>query len=413
MSDLKKVFKIIEGYRDEIISLQEDLTSKIALGPENGGEGEHEKAEYLKQRLKELHPDRIEEVNAPDQRIREGNRPNLIALWEGKADSPTVWVLSHMDVVPPGDLSLWDSDPYRVKVEGDRIIGRGVEDNQHGLVSSFLGLRGILEAGVSLNRNVGLVFVADEETGSEFGLGYILKTRKALFHPDDLIIVPDAGNEEGTMIEVAEKSLLHLKFTVLGRQCHASTPHKGKNSMFGSARLIVELEQIKEKYNLEDELFSPSISTFEPTRIEENVPNINTIPGRNVFYYDCRILPHYKVSEIISEMRAISDKVSEELTLKIEIEQDYRIDAPEPTPATSRVVQELILALKTVKGLEGKPMGIGGGTVAALFRQEGRHAAVWSTACDSAHQPNEYSLISNTISDAKVFASLYLGEFDA
>ena len=41
MSDLKKVFNILEGYRDEIISFQEALTSKIALGPENGGEGEN------------------------------------------------------------------------------------------------------------------------------------------------------------------------------------------------------------------------------------------------------------------------------------------------------------------------------------------------------------------------------------
>ena len=55
-------------------------------------------------------------------------------------------------------------------------------------------------------------------------------------------------------------------------------------------------------------------------------------------------------------------------------------------------------------------MGIGGGTVAALFRQQGLPAAVWSTCPDTAHQPNEYCLISDIIRDTKVFAALYLDE---
>ena len=181
MSDLKKVFRIIEGYREEIISLQRDLTSKVALGPDNGGDGEHEKAEYMKERVKELQPSMIEEINAPDERTSAGDRPNIIAIWEGQPGSPAVWVLSHLDVVPPGDLSLWSSDPYRIEVKGDKIIGRGVEDNQHGLVSSFLGIKAIHEAGVSLKRSVGLIFVADEETGSHYGLGYILKNRRDIF----------------------------------------------------------------------------------------------------------------------------------------------------------------------------------------------------------------------------------------
>jgi succinyl-diaminopimelate desuccinylase len=52
-------------------------------------------------------------------------------------------------------------------------------------------------------------------------------------------------------------------------------------------------------------------------------------------------------------------------------------------------------------------MGIGGGTVAAFFREAGLPAAVWSTCADTAHQPNEFCLISHVITDAKVFATIY------
>jgi len=90
---------------------------------------------------------------------------------------------------------------------------------------------------------VGLALVADEETGSQYGLRYILENHKEIFKKEDLIIVPDGGNEEGTMIEVAEKSMLWLKFTIYGSQCHASTPDKGRNSLYAAARLILELEE--------------------------------------------------------------------------------------------------------------------------------------------------------------------------
>ena len=56
-------------------------------------------------------------------------------------------------------------------------------------------------------------------------------------------------------------------------------------------------------------------------------------------------------------------------------------------------------------------MGIGGGTVAAFFRRAGLPAAVWCTVSDTAHQPNEYCLISNILTDAKIFACLYLDEY--
>ena len=408
MAEPEKVFKKIEGYRDEIIDFQRDLTSRVALGPDNGGTGEHEKADYLKERIKALGPDHFKEIKAPDKRAKDGYRPNIIAIWGRDIRSPAAWVLCHMDIVPPGELSLWEGDPYIIRVEGDKIIGRGVEDNQHGIVSSYFALKAIRESGVNFKRPVGLAFVADEETGSKYGLDYLLKNHGELFKHDDLIIVPDGGNEEGTMIEVAEKSMLWIKFTVTGRQCHASTPDKGNNSLYGAARLIVALEGLKKEFHLADDLFSPPISTFEPTKIEANVPNINTIPGKDVFYVDCRILPSYQVEDIVASAKDIAEDLARGLDLSIKVEQYYRQDAAEPTPAEAPVVKALSRAIRGVKGLEAKPMGIGGGTVAAFFRQAGLPAAVWITAKDTAHQPNEYCFINDIIEDAKIFASVFL-----
>jgi len=408
MPELEKIFTRIDGSRQEIIQLQEALTSRVALGPENNGSGEHAKAGYIRDLLGSLEPDVLDEYRAPDERALDGYRPNLIAKWGGDVAGPTLWVLSHSDIVPPGDISLWKSDPYQTKVEGDKIIGRGVEDNQHGFVSSYIALKAVIESGQGFGKPVGLAVVADEETGSVYGLSYLLRHQGELFRKDDLIIVPDGGNEEGTMIEVAEKSMLWVRFTVTGKQCHASTPHKGKNSLFGSAKLILALEKLKKQFNMYDDLFSPPQSTFEPTKMEANVPNVNTIPGRNVFYMDCRILPQYSVDKVLDACRETAAEIVSELGLHIQVDTAYREDATEPTPADAAVVKALAGAIMRVTGREAKPMGIGGGTVAAFFRREGLPAAVWSTVSDTAHQPNEYCLISSVITDAKIFACLYL-----
>ncbi|MFO7599313.1 MAG: M20 family metallo-hydrolase [Candidatus Desulfacyla sp.] len=411
MSDLESVFQRIDGSKDEIIHVQRGLTARVALGPDNGGTGEHEKTAYIKGLLEALNPNRVQEIQAPDERARDGYRPNLIAQWEGRRKGPVVWVLSHSDIVPPGDLSLWNSDPYTVIVDGDRIVGRGVEDNQHGFVSSYLALKVILDSGRKLERPVGLIVVADEETGSRYGLSYILKHHKNFFTPQDLIVVPDSGNEEGTMIEVAEKSMLWLKFTVTGHQCHASTPQRGKNSLFGAAKMIVALGELDNRFDLSDPLFSPSRSTFAPTKKEENVPNINTIPGRDVFYLDCRVLPQYRVDHVISAAKKIVGPIADQTGLQIDVETVHRQDAAPPTSPEAPVVIELARAIEAVTGNQGRAMGIGGGTVAAFFREMGLPAAVWSTCPDTAHQPNEYCRISDIMTDAKIFACLYQGKY--
>ena len=398
---------MIDGYRDEVIQLQRDLTERVALGPLNGGSGEHEKVAFIHQLLRSMKPDLIQEIQAPDEKAQDGYRPNLVARWEGLQKDSVVWVLAHADIVPPGNLSLWECDPYCIKVDGDRVYGRGVEDNQHGFVSAYLALKAILDSGERLKRTLGLIIVADEETGSRYGLEYILKHHGRIFSPNDLIIVPDAGNENGTMIEIAEKSMLWLKFTVTGRQCHASTPHKGQNSLVGAAELILALAELKKKFPLSNPLFSPSVSTFEPTKIEANVSNVNTIPGKDVFYADCRILPDYSVDKVIAAAEKIAAVVSTETGFKIEVETTHRHDAALPTPSDAQVVTALKKAVLKITGQEAKPMGIGGGTVAAFFREAGLPAAVWSTCPDTAHQPNEYCLISQVISDAKVFAAIY------
>jgi succinyl-diaminopimelate desuccinylase len=397
----------IGRYKGPIIEMQRDLTAIPALGPQSGGQGEYEKALYLEKKLKALSPNRLFMVPCPDPRVPRKFRPNLLALFEGKNTSRTIWILSHMDIVPIGDRRLWKTDPFVLKQKGDFLFGRGVEDNQHGIVSSYFAVKALQEEGLQPEYPVGLLFVADEETGSQKGLEYVLKKKRSLFKSQDLIIVPDAGNEEGTLIEVAEKSLLWVRFTLRGKQCHASRPDLGRNTLRGTAYLIVALEGLAKLFNKRDRRFNIPTSTFEPTQKEANVPNVNTIPGQDVFYLDCRVLPDYSLQEVLETIKALAGDVGKKRGLEIKVEVVNAVQAPPPTESSAPVVVALKEAVQAVYHRRAYAQGIGGATVAAFFRQAGLPAAVWCSSPDSPHQPNEFCRISHLIKDAQVFAHIF------
>ncbi len=408
LSFFEKIDNRIESYRDLAIDIESRLTAVPALAPENDGKGEVEKAKVIKKMLEELKPDRIEEVNCPDDRVPDGYRPNILAYFEGEDPSRTIWIIAHMDIVPPGDLQMWKSDPYKVVVEGDKIYGRGVEDNQQGIVSGLLAVRAMREEGLKPAHNVCLAIVADEETGSKYGLQFLLREKRDAFKKDDLIIIPDAGNEDGTMIEVAEKSIMWIKFKTIGKQCHASMPSQGINAHRAAAYLIVKLDQLYKIFDQKNDVFDPPISTFEPTKKEANVPNVNTIPGEDIFYLDCRVLPEIPLPDVESKILEMMEEIEKQFKVKISKEYPQTEEAAPPTPSDAPVVLALKKAIKDVYNREAKPMGIGGGTVAAYVRRVGLNAAVWSTVDETAHQPNEYAKISNILGDAKVLAHVFL-----
>jgi succinyl-diaminopimelate desuccinylase len=392
--------------RSQMIELQRDLTAVPALGPQNGGTGEWEKAEVLEKWLMRLGLGPCASYPAPDSRVPRGSRPNLVVTLPGRRPDSAFWIMSHLDIVPPGEPSLWESDPYTLVVMGDRLVGRGVEDNHQGLVSSVFAAVCLKEAGLTPERTVRLLFVSDEETGSEKGVQY-LAAETNLFGKNDIALVPDGGSADGTEMEIAEKSILWLKFRVRGRQCHASTPQKGINAFEAGSHLVTRLGVLREQFAARDELFDPPVSTFTPTKKEANVPNINTLPGEDVFYLDCRVLPRENLDEVMKAIRVVCDQIQGEFGVGVAIHEVQRASSP-PTPADAPVISSLRKAIKAVYGVEGRIVGIGGGTVGAYLRLRGIPTVVWGKIAETAHQPNEYCLVDNLSGDSLVMALMML-----
>ncbi len=405
MMQIQEIFRQIEELEPEMVGLLMGLCRFPAIAPENGGDGEGLKAEELLKTLENIGFDAVERFDADDPRVSSGKRPNIVATCQGESANEKLWIVTHLDVVPVGEETFWTvTKPFEPLEKDDRVFGRGCEDNGQSLVAATYAVVALKRLEIKPKRTVALVFVSDEEEGSKFGIKYLIN--KLHFEKNDLVVVPDGGNSDGTLIELAEKGTLWFRIRTIGKQAHGSMPNKGLNANRIGMQVALKLdERLHAKFSMRDDFFDVPYSTFEPTKRELNVDAVNIVPGEDVSYFDCRVLPSYDLDEVLADIKAVLAEYEDKTGAKFNLELLSK-QSSKPIESSAPVVTLLKEAIGKVRGVEPHVGGIGGGSCAALFREVGIPAVLWSTVDEVAHQPNEYAWIKNMVSDAKVFALL-------
>ena len=402
MRSLEETLEIVESSYDDMVETMIGMISIPALAPVNGGDGESRKADYLQERLTGF--DSVRRIDVPDDVDPSVIRSNILAVRNGR-EKGTVWVMAHMDVVPAGDPGLWDSHPYEPVYRDGRVYGRGTEDNGQSIISAMFSSRAVLDQELQ-GMSLGVAYVADEETTSMKGIRHLLDL--GVFSKDDIIIVPDWGSPGGTLVEVAEKSVLWLRVSVEGKTCHGSSPQSGLNAYRVSTYLLADLlDRLPERFPARDGMFRPPESTFEPTKRPATVENVNTIPGHDEFCMDMRILPVYPVDEVLDFVRAVASEHAERTGAGISVEVIQCEPAGRKSSTDTVGFNALCDAVESVTGNRPEAVGVGGGTCANFFRLDGFDAYVWQCGGGTLHAPNEYVEMSNLMTDAKVFATLF------
>ena len=125
-------------------------------------------------------------------------------IGEGKE---TFGILCHLDVVPAGDVSLWDTPPFEATVKENVIYGRGVQDDKGPTIAALYAVKSLLDAGVVLNKKIRFIFGTDEENLWRC-MDQYHKKEKGI----DMGIAPDANFP----VIYAEKGLLQAYLTGKG-----------------------------------------------------------------------------------------------------------------------------------------------------------------------------------------------------
>ena len=329
----EKIAARLDSYRNDMIDLQFKLTSIPAIAPSSGGEGEAKKADFLVEYLKANGFQDIEVIKAPDLDAPSGYRPNILAYYRGRSAGQ-----DDLDHDPHGRRPARRAVPLARR--SVQALDRGRQDlrpRRRGQPAGPGRLRSSPSRpswtrASSPPTTSAWPWSPTRRPGSDKGIDYVLKHSKA-FRPSDLIIVPDAGNEDGTMIEVAEKSILWLKFKILGKQTHGSTPEKGINA-FKAASLLHRRAERAVRASIPSRTRSSirrSPRSSRPRR-KPTSPTSTPSPARTSSTWTCRILPaiHPRGGRGQGPGRSAA-AIEKKFGVKISVEDVQRAPAAPPT----------------------------------------------------------------------------------
>ena len=200
---------------------------------------------------------------------------NMIATYgEG---SPCLAFIGHTDVVPPGDLSKWKSDPYSLIHDGGMLIGRGTADMKGGIACFMSAVREFLEDGNSVKGSIKFILTADEEGDAVNGIRKVID--EDIFKDSDLdyclVGEPSSSTEIGDVIRNGRRGSITGHLTLHGVQGHVAYPEKADNPIHSCSEVLSNL--LKIKFDNGNEFFPPT--SFQVSNINAGTGVDNVIPG--------------------------------------------------------------------------------------------------------------------------------------
>lgn len=119
--------------------------------------------------------------------------PAVVARKPAAPGFPTVVLYAHHDVQPPGDLSLWETEPFTAVEKGGRLFGRGAADDKAGIMAHVGSMHALAEVlGDNFGLGVTLFIEGEEEAGSPTFRTFLQTHRELL--AGDVIVVADSSN---------------------------------------------------------------------------------------------------------------------------------------------------------------------------------------------------------------------------
>lgn len=318
-----------------------------------------------------------------------GRKANLWASI-GPATDGGIILSGHTDVVPV-DGQDWDSDPFTLKRENDKLFGRGTCDMK-GFVAAVLARVPELAA-ANLNRPIHLAFSYDEEVGCIGVRGLIAKVTEAGQRPAACIV----GEPTGMEVVVAHKTKRSLRVTVNGKAAHSSLAPQAVNAVEYAARLVVFIREIGERLKREGPL-DPDFDvahTTAHTGVINGGTQLNIVPELCTFDFEFRALPTVDADALVEEVKAYASEVLEPEMKAVATEASIDFEALSGIPGLDTPPDDDLIGL--VKSLAGKNhhTKVAYGTEAGLFSLAEIPTAVCGPGhIAQAHKPNEFVEIS-------------------
>ncbi len=324
------------------------------------------------------------------------NVKNLYAKL-GKS-SPNFCYAGHTDVVPPGNVKNWITNPFKPIVKNNKLIGRGANDMKASIACFVAAVSRFKNKNKNFKGSISLLITGDEEGIAVNGTKRVVKYLKRQKEKINFCIVgePTNPNKLGEMIKIGRRGSLTGRLTVIGSQGHVAYPHRANNP---SNTIIKILKRIKDlKLDRGTKNFQPS--NLEITKINIDNHADNVIPGSAEAVFNIRFNDKHSSSSLKRKLNKIFKTVSKINKSRFKVNYEVSGEAFLNKPnKTTYMVQSII---KKITGLKPK-LSTSGGTSDARFIKNISPCLEFGLVGKTMHKIDE----SVSISDLKKLTKIY------
>ncbi|MBC2855556.1 Sapep family Mn(2+)-dependent dipeptidase [Cetobacterium sp. 2A] len=351
-------------------------------------------------------------------------------IGEGKE---MIAVLGHLDVVPAGNLEMWNSDPFKAILKDNKLYGRGTQDDKGPTVIALYAAKALMNLKNKFNKRVRFIFGTDEENlwrcinkymqneevpsmgftpDSKFPMIYAEKGLlqfNLIGKGEDIEInvdsaynaVPDKAQYSGKNLDSLVAALDKLNYTyeikdnevtVLGKSVHAAAGEDGINAI---KHLVIALK--------ETGYSSPSIDFIaneigndpyaekifgvvedeDSGKLKFNVGKLIITKDKSQIGIDIRIPVTANKDIIVETIKTVSKKYGFEYEERDFLRSLY-------VPKDHILIKTLRKIYEEETGFDSTPISSGGATYARSMDNCVAFGMVFPDGEKTEHQPNEY-----------------------
>jgi succinyl-diaminopimelate desuccinylase len=283
----------------DTLELTRELISRASVSPTDGG-------------CQGLIGERLRALGFAIEHLPFGNVENFWAR-RGTA-APVFCFAGHTDVVPPGPLEEWTSDPFLPSVRDGMLYGRGAADMKSGLAAMITACEEFIGRHPGHRGSIAFLITSDEEGPSVDGTRRVVEVLKGRGESIDYCLVGEPSSEEvlGDTLKIGRRGSLSGRLTVHGVQGHIAYPQFADNPIHALAPVLAELAT--RTWDAGNEHFQPT--SFQMSNIAAGTGAPNVIPGELKARFNLR----FSTEQTVETLQATVERIFREHGLRYSLE---------------------------------------------------------------------------------------------
>lgn len=317
-------------------------------------------------------------------------------LWARRGTAAPLFVFAgHTDVVPPGPLADWHSDPFAPVIRDGCLYGRGAADMKSSIAAMVTACERFLQTHADHRGSIAFLLTSDEEGPSVDGTVKVVEALTARGECIDWYLVgePSSRAVTGDVIKNGRRGSLNGVLRVHGQQGHVAYPQLADNPIHRAAPALAELATVV--WDAGNEHFPPT--SFQISNIQAGTGAENVIPGELEVVFNLRFSTESTVESLQSRVTEILSRHGLNYALQ------WRLSGqPFLTPA-GELVEAARSAIRAVTGMDTELSTSGGTSDGRFIAPTGAQVVELGPLNATIHKTNECV----TVSELDTLSGIY------